>query len=36
LLSISFKNGGYIKVISDGVDFFIKEVQGIKKPEGGE
>jgi len=32
----SFKNGGYVKALSDGVDFFIKEAQGIKKPEGGE
>ncbi len=31
----SFKNAGYVKVLSDGVDFFIKEVQGIKKVEGG-
>ncbi|MFZ3011628.1 MAG: histidine phosphatase family protein [Minisyncoccia bacterium] len=32
----SFKNGGYVKVLSDGVDFFIKEVEGITKPKGGE
>ena len=32
----SFKNAGYIKVLSDGVDFFIKEVQGVQKPKGGE
>jgi broad specificity phosphatase PhoE len=32
----SFKNGGYAKVFSDGVDFFVKEVEGIRKPEGGE
>ena len=32
----SFKNGGYIKLLSDGVDFFIKEVEGIAKPKGGE
>ena len=32
----SFKNAGYIKVLSDGVDFFIKEVNGIRKPEGSE
>jgi broad specificity phosphatase PhoE len=31
----SLKNGGYVKILSDGVDFFIKEVQGIKKKEGG-
>ena len=28
----SFKNAGYVKLLSDGVDFFIKEVKGIKKP----
>ena len=27
----SFSNAGYVKVQSDGVDFFIKEVKGIKK-----
>ena len=32
----SFKQGGYVKVLSDGVDFFVKEVWGIRKPEGGE
>lgn len=32
----SFKNGGYIKLLSDGIDFFVKEAQGIQKPEGGE
>ena len=32
----SFKNAGYIKVLSDGVDFLVKEVEGIRKPEGGE
>ncbi|MFA6076953.1 MAG: histidine phosphatase family protein [Candidatus Paceibacterota bacterium] len=32
----SFKQGGYVVVDSDGVDFFIKEVWGIRKPEGGE
>lgn len=26
----SFQNAGYVKVLSDGVDFFIKEVKGIK------
>ncbi len=26
----SFKNSGYAKVLSDGIDFFIKEVEGIK------
>lgn len=32
----SFKNGGYVKILSDGVDFFIKDVKGIIKPKGGE
>lgn len=32
----SFKNAGYVKVLSDGVNFFIKEVEGIVKPKGGE
>ena len=32
----SFKQGRYVKVFSDGVDFFVKEVWGIRKPEGGE
>ena len=32
----SFKQGGYVKVLSDGVDFFVKKVEGIRKPEGGE
>ncbi len=27
----SFKNAGYIKVLSDGVDFFIEEVKGVDK-----
>ena len=27
----SFKNGGYAKILSDGVDFFVKNVQGVKK-----
>ena len=37
LLKSSFKNGGHIKVLSDGVNFFIKEVDGIyKKTESGE
>lgn len=36
LSSGSFKNAGYVKVASDGVDFVIKEVTGIKKSEGGE
>lgn len=26
----AFKNAGYVKVLSDGLDFFIEEVQGIK------
>ena len=36
LPSGSFKQGGYVVVDSDGIDFFIKEVWGIRKPEGGE
>jgi len=36
LPSGSFKNGGYIKTLSDGVNFFVKEVEGIQKPKGGE
>ncbi len=32
----TFKQGGYVKVLSDGVDFFVKEVWGLRKPEGGE
>ena len=28
-----FKNAGFVKTLSDGVDFFIKEVQGIQKKE---
>jgi probable phosphoglycerate mutase len=28
----SFRNAGYVKVLSDGIDFFIKEVQGVKDP----
>ena len=32
----SFKNGGYVKILSDGVDFFIKDVKGVVKPKGGE
>ncbi|MBP9802880.1 MAG: histidine phosphatase family protein [Candidatus Pacebacteria bacterium] len=31
LLKSSFKNGGHIKVLSDGINFFIKEVDGIYK-----
>ena len=27
----SFKNGGYVKVLSDGIDFIIKEVEGLEK-----
>ena len=30
LLPGSFKNAGYVKVLSDGVDFFIKEVEGYR------
>jgi broad specificity phosphatase PhoE len=33
----SFGNAGYLKVLSDGVDFFVKEVKGVKeKPKGSE
>jgi len=32
----SFKNAGYVRVLSDGVNFFVKEVEGLQKPEGGE
>jgi len=32
----TFKNGGYVKVLSDGVDFLIKDVQGVVKPKGSE
>jgi broad specificity phosphatase PhoE len=32
----AFKNGGYIKVLSDGVNFFVKEAEGLQKPKGGE
>ena len=33
----SFEYGGYIKVLSDGVDFFVKDIQGVKiKPTGTE
>lgn len=28
----AFQNAGYIKVLSDGLDFFIKEVRGVKDP----
>lgn len=27
----SFKNAGYVKVLSDGIDFFIEEVKGVDK-----
>ena len=27
----SFKHGGYMKLLSDGKNFFIKEIEGIKK-----
>jgi broad specificity phosphatase PhoE len=36
LIGGSFKQGGYVKVLSDGIDFFVKEVWGLRKPEGGE
>lgn len=32
----SFKQGGYVKLLSDGKNFIVKEVWGIRKPEGGE
>ncbi|HUC88675.1 MAG TPA: histidine phosphatase family protein [Candidatus Paceibacterota bacterium] len=32
----TFKQGGYVKVLSEGVNFFVKEVYGIRKPEGSE
>lgn len=32
-LSGSISNGGFIKLESDGVDFFIKEMRGIKNPD---
>lgn len=28
----TFKNGGYIKVLSDGADFFVKDIKGVVKP----
>jgi broad specificity phosphatase PhoE len=28
----TFKNGAYVKVLSDGVDFFIKDIKGVVKP----
>jgi broad specificity phosphatase PhoE len=28
----SFENAGYVKLLSDGVDFFVEEVKGIKSP----
>jgi broad specificity phosphatase PhoE len=28
----AFQNAGYVKVLSDGTDFFIREVKGITKP----
>jgi probable phosphoglycerate mutase len=30
----SFQNAGYVKVLSDGVDFFVKEVKGVSIPKG--
>jgi probable phosphoglycerate mutase len=30
----SFQHAGYVKVLSDGIDFFIKEVKGVKNPTG--
>jgi broad specificity phosphatase PhoE len=32
----TFKNAGYVKVLSDGVDFFVKEVLGLKNSPGAE
>ena len=32
----SFKQGGHVKILSDGVEFFVKDVEGIRKQEGGE
>ena len=32
----TFKNGGYVKILSDGIDFIIKDAQGIVKPKGSE
>jgi 2,3-bisphosphoglycerate-dependent phosphoglycerate mutase len=32
----SFKNAGYVKVLSDGINFILKEVAGHQKPHGGE
>lgn len=32
----AFKNGGYVKVISDGVNFFIKDIKGAIKYKGSE
>ena len=36
LMGGSFQNGGYVKVFSDGVDFFIKDIKGVIKPKGSE
>lgn len=33
LLPGAFSNAGYVKVASDGIDFIIKEVKGVKKTE---
>ena len=32
----SFSNAGYAKILSDGIDFFVKEVMGIKKQKSSE
>lgn len=29
----NIENAGYIKLLSDGIDFFVKETKGIKRPE---
>lgn len=36
LPSGSFRNGGYVKTLSDGVDFMVKEVKGADKVKGSE
>lgn len=34
LSSVSLKNGEYIKLLCNGVDFFVKEAEGVRKSEG--
>lgn len=36
LTSGTFENAGYVKVLSDGINFFIKDVKGITKSKGEE